>query len=223
MPKRYKLSAQPRTIIGKQVKQLRRQGSLPATIYGHKVESVAVTISTLDFANTFKVAGETGLIDVQINGEEVTRPVLIHDTLVDPASAAVLHVDFYQVNLKEKLIASVPLEFVGESPSVKNKEGILLELLQEVEVESLPTDIPSSIEVDISSLLEVGQSILVSDLSLPAGVEMKSDPEEMVCKIDTAQMAEEEEPEPTTEEATEEGAEAGDEETAESEDASGND
>jgi large subunit ribosomal protein L25 len=192
MAKRYNLSADPRTVIGKQVKQLRRQQMLPANVYGHKVDATAVTISLPDFKAVFKQAGETGLIDLQVNGEAQTRPVLIHDTLVDPMSDALLHVDFYQVNLKEKLVATVPLEFVGESPIVKASEGILLELLQEVEVESLPTDIPSVIEVDISGLTEVDQGIKVGDLSLPTGVTMQTDVEELVCKIDTAQMSEEE-------------------------------
>lgn len=219
MSKRYNLSAEPRTTVGKQVKQLRRQGVLPANIYGHKVDSVAVSVSATDFSATLRQAGETGLIDLQIAGEKASRPVLIHDTLVDPVTSALLHVDFYQVNLKEKLVAAVPLEFVGESPIVKNKEGILLELLHEVEVESLPTDIPSQIEVDISGLTEVDQGILVGDLPLPAGVEMKTDAEEMVCKIDTAQMSEEEIEEESTPESAEEGTT---ENPSESEDTSGN-
>jgi large subunit ribosomal protein L25 len=191
MAKRYNLSAEPRTIIGKQVKQLRRKQILPANVYGHKVEATAISLALLDFKSVFKQAGETGLIDLQVHGEPQTRPVLINDTLVDPVTGALLHIDFYQVNLKEKLTATVPLEFEGESPIVKAKEGILLELLQEVEVESLPTNIPSSIVVDISNLTEVDQGIKVGDLPLPAGVEMQTDAEELVCKIETAQMAEE--------------------------------
>ena len=190
MAKRYNLSADSRTIIGKQVKRLRRDGKLPANIYGHNVEPTAASVDAKEFANVLKQAGETGLIDLKI-GDEKTRPVLVHDMLVDPVRGGTLHIDFYQVNLKEKLTATVPLEYVGESPKVKNSEGILLELLQEVEVESLPTDIPSSIEVDISGLTEVDQGIHVRDLPLPAGVEMQTDGDELVCKIDTAQMTEE--------------------------------
>jgi large subunit ribosomal protein L25 len=218
MAKRYNLSADSRTVIGKQVKQLRREGKLPANVYGHNVEATAVTVDAKEFASVLKQAGETGLIDLKV-GDEKTRPVLVHDMLVDPVKGATLHVDFYQVNLKEKLTATVPLEFVGESSIVKNNEGILLELLQEVEVESLPTDIPSSIEVDISGLVEVGQGIHVSDLPLPAGVEMQTDGEELVCKIDTPQMAEEEVEEISTEESIEEGTT---ENPDESEDTSGN-
>lgn len=217
MAKRYNLSADSRTVVGKQVKSLRRDGKLPANVYGHNVKATAVTVDAKEFAGVLKQAGETGLIDLKI-GEEKTRPVLIHDMLVDPVKGATLHVDFYQVNLKEKLTATVPLEYVGESPIVKTGEGILLELLQEVEVESLPTDIPSSIEVDISGLTEVDQGIRVSDLPLPEGVEMQTDGEELVCKIDTAQMAEEEEVE-AAEEVAEESAEQAEES---SEEATGN-
>lgn len=217
MAKRYNLSADSRTVVGKQVKSLRRDGKLPANVYGHNVKATAVTVDAKEFAGVLKQAGETGLIDLKI-GEEKTRPVLIHDMLVDPVKGATLHVDFYQVNLKEKLTATVPLEYVGESPIVKTGEGILLELLQEVEVESLPTDIPSSIEVDISGLTEVDQGIRVSDLPLPEGVEMQTDGEELVCKIDTAQMAEDEEVE-AAEEVAEESAEQAEES---SEEATGN-
>jgi large subunit ribosomal protein L25 len=205
MAKRFNLNAENRMITGKKVKQLRRNGLVPATVYGRDVDAASVAVAAADFAATHRQAGETGLIDLQIEGEKASRPVLIHDMLVDPVTSHLLHVDFYQVNLKEKLTAAVPLEFVGESPMVKTNDGILLELLHEVEVESLPTDIPSSIEVDISILTEMDQGILVGDLPLPAGVEMKTDPEEMVCKIDAAQMSEEEVEEQSTPESAEEG------------------
>jgi large subunit ribosomal protein L25 len=187
---RFSISAEPRTILGKKVKQLRRNGLIPANIYGHNVDSTPVSVAVAEFLRVYKQAGETGLIDLSI-GKEITRPVLVHAMLEDPASGALLHVDFYQVNLKEKLITAVPIEFVGESPIVKTKGGILLELLQEVEVECLPTEIPHSFAVDISGLTEVDQGIHVKDLPLPAGVEMQTDGDELVCKIDTAQMSEE--------------------------------
>jgi large subunit ribosomal protein L25 len=190
MQKRYAITATSRTVLGKKVKQLRRDGLVPANIYGRNVEPLAITLSELDFSKVYKQAGETGLIDISIASEGQSRPVLVHSLLRDPVYGQILHIDLYQVNLKEKLVAAVPLEFVGESPVVKNKEGILLELLQEVEVESLPTDIPSSIEVDISLLVEVDQGVHVGDLVLPAGVEMQTDAEELVCKIEPAQMSE---------------------------------
>ena len=216
MAKRHSLAVEARTLFGNKVKQLRRDGFIPANIYGHNVESTAVSVDGREFMSTFRMAGETGLVDLKISSESAARPVLIHSMLKDPVTGAILHVDFYQVNLKEKLTAAVPLHFTGESPLVKTKEGILLELMQEVEVESLPTDIPSSIEVDTSSIVELDGGIFVRDLPLPTGVEMQTDGDEMVCKVAPAQM--EEEPEEVAE------AQAGEaeEESATNEEASGN-
>ena len=216
MAKRHSLAVEARTVFGNKVKQLRRDGFIPANIYGHNVESTAVSVDGREFLSTFKLAGETGLVDIKISNEGAVRPVLIHSMLKDPVTGAILHVDFYQVNLKEKLTAAVPLHFTGESPLVKTKEGILLELMQEVEIESLPTDIPSSIEVDTASIVELDGGIFVRDLPLPAGVEMQTDGDEMVCKVAAAQMEEE------SEEVVEDQAEGAEEESAANEEASGN-
>ena len=213
MAKRLALSVEARTLFGNKVKQLRRQGSVPANIYGHKVEPTAVSVNLRDFQAAFKQVGETGLVDLRVDTEKAPRPVLIHSMLKDPVTDNILHVDFYQVNLKEKLTATVPLHFVGESPLVKSREGILLEMIQEVEVESLPTDIPSSIEVDTSTITELDGGIFVRELPVPENVEIKTDLDEMVCKVGSAQMAEEVEEEV---EEVEEGAEE------EVEEASGN-
>ncbi len=218
MAKRQALAVESRTVFGNKVKQLRRDGFIPANIYGNNVEPTAVSVDGRTFLSTFKVVGETGLVDLKVSSESAARPVLIHSMLKDPVTAAILHVDFYQVNLKQKLTTAVPLNFTGESPLVKSNQGILLELLQEVEVESLPTDIPSSIEVDTTSIVELDEGIFVRDLPLPNGVEMKTDSDEMVCKVGTSQM--EEEPEEAAE--TVEGQVDEAEESAVREDASGN-
>lgn len=214
MAKRHTLAVEARTQFGNKVKQLRREGLIPANIYGHNVEPTAVSVDGRTFMATFKAVGETGLVDISISNENAPRPVLIYSTLKDPVTGGILHVDFYQVNLKEKLTATVPLHFTGESPLVKTKEGMLLEMLQEVEVESLPTDIPSSIEVDTSTIEELDGGIFVRDLPLPAGVEMKTDADEMVCKVGSAQMSEEPEAEEDEAAASVEGSAAGDEEAS---------
>ncbi len=188
--KRHALTVEPRTVLGKQVKQLRRQGIIPANVYGHNVDSVAISIEGREFMSTLKAAGETGLIDLKVSSESKARPVLITSMLRHPVTDAVLHADFYQVNLKEKLTANVPLEFVGEPALVKTHEAMVQELLQEVEVECLPTDIPSSIEVDTTILTEINQGILVSQLTVPEGVEIKTDPEEMIVKLASAHIEE---------------------------------
>lgn len=191
MAKRYSLAVEARSLFGNKVKQLRREGLIPANIYGHNIESTAISVEAREFASIFKQAGETGLVDLKLSAEGKSRPALIHSMLQDPVTGAILHVDFYQVNLKEKLTAMVPLHFVGESPLVKSKEGMLLEMLQEVEVESLPTNIPSSFEVDTTVIEEIDGGIFVRDLVMPEGVEVKTDGDEMICKVGSAQMAEE--------------------------------
>lgn len=216
--KRHTLSVEPRTILGKQVKQLRLKGIIPGNIYGHKVDSTPVSIDERLFSQVYKQAGETGLINISIDAESKPRPVLVHSMLRHPVTDNILHVDFYQVNLKEKLVASVPLEFVGESPLVKSNEALLLETLQEIEVECLPTDIPSSIQVDVSNLTEVNQGITVAELPIPEGVDVKTEGEEMVCKLASPRIQETEEElaeEAEAAEAAEEAAEASAEEATE--------
>lgn len=215
MAKRLSLAVDSRTQFGNKVKQLRRDGLIPANIYGHKIEPTPISVEYRAFTQVFKQAGETSLINLKVSSEDKARPALVHSITEDPVTGVVLHIDFYQVNLKEKLTATVPLHFVGESPLVKSKEGILLEMLQEVEVESLPTDIPSSFNVDISAITELDGGIFVRDLELPGGVEMKTDGDEMICKVGAAQMAEEPEVTEVTEEAEEAAVEAAEEESGE--------
>lgn len=179
--KRSKLVVEKRKITGKQVKKLRREGILPANIYGKDVKSLSVQVSLKDFEKAFKEVGETGLLDLEINDQ--TRPVLIHNVQVDPLSNLPLHADFYQVNLKEKVKTMVPIVVVGEPKAVTDKIGLLLQPLSEIEVEALPEDLPENIEVDVEGLAAVDQQLTVADLKLPKGVEVLTDPAQIVVKI----------------------------------------
>ena len=202
------LVAQKRTIVGKKSKQLRRKGIVPANIYGPQVQSLAVQVQEGDFKKVFAKAGGTGIVDLHLEGENI-RPVLIKDVQRDPVLPSPVHVDFYQVNLKEKITTAVPLTFVGESEIVKHGEGIFLSLIDEIEVECLPEDIPSEIAVDISSLQAVDESRFVKDLNIPANVTVKTPAEELVCKIEKPRMEEVvEEVKPAEEAAAAEGEEA---------------
>jgi large subunit ribosomal protein L25 len=177
------LQANTRTIFGKQVKSLRRQGLLPVTIYGKKIKSESLQVDAKDFAKTFKKVKETGLVDLKI-GEKEGRPVLIHNLQKDPVSGLVLHADFYQVDLKEKVKTMVPVVATGDSRAVIDNKGVLLHILSEVEVEALPTDLPEKIEVDVSSLVDVDQTIFVKDLVLDkVKIEILTNQEEVVFKI----------------------------------------
>jgi len=191
---RTSVKVEARKILGKKVKQLRKEGLVPANIFGKDIKSIAVSVDLKEFQKVFKEAGETALIDVKLGSE--VYPSLIHNLQRDPKRDLVIHVDFHKVNLKEKITAYVPVILEGESPVAKSGEGLLLQTLNEVEVECLPTDIPAHIAVDAEKLTEVGQSVHVKDLNVDKGkVEITNDPEEVVITVQTAEMKEEE-PEP---------------------------
>ncbi|HKC14806.1 MAG TPA: 50S ribosomal protein L25 [Patescibacteria group bacterium] len=179
--KKVTLSVEKRKILGKKVKKLRKEGLLPANVYGKDVKSEAVQLPEKEFINTFKEVGETGLVELQVDGQ--VRPVLIHNVQYDSVTNAPIHADFYQVNLKEKVKTMVPLVFVGDPAAVINKVGILLEQLSELEVEALPTDLPENIEVNVEKLANVDEQITVADIKAPEGVTVLSDPGQVVAKI----------------------------------------
>ncbi len=179
--KKYNLTAQKRTVVGRKVKALRKSGELPATVYGKKVNSATVSVSKDAFVSIYKEAGETGLIQLSIDGD--VRPVLVNTVQVDPVTSALLHVEFHQVDLKEKVHAKIPVEFIGESPAVAQKLGVLLTVLDEIEVEALPTELPEKFTVDVSSLAEVDQELIVEKISAPAGVTVLTEGGLVVVKV----------------------------------------
>ncbi len=159
------LKAQERTVLGKKVKQLRKQGIVPAHVFGNTKEVEHVQVDVKDFMAVLHQAGETGLINLRI-GEEKVRPVLIRETDFDPRKGELTHVGFYQVNLKEKVQVPVPIVLIGEEPeSVKMGEHIVLQNLSEVQVEALPGDLIENIEVNIEVLKNVDDAITVDQLN----------------------------------------------------------
>ena len=180
--KTHKLQATKRTLIGKKVKKLRNEGNLPATVYGKDFKSQSVQVNLKEFQEVYKQAGETGIVELGLDKE--TLPILIHNIHYHPMTAQPLHADFYKVNLKEKVSASIPLEVVNEAPAVANKIGVLLNILSEVAVEALPTDLPEKIEVDVSGLSEINSVVKVSDLKVSDKVTIKTDANLEVVKID---------------------------------------
>lgn len=209
--KRVELKAEARTISGKQVKKLRREGITPANIYGKSFESVSIQLPIKDFEAIYSKVHETGLVDLTVGKE--TYPVLIHNVQRNPISHDAIHVDFYKVNLKEKVKTSIPVIAVGEAEAEKQKVGALMQSLNEVEVEALPTELPENIEVSIEHLKEIDDHILVSDLKVPSGVEILTAPETTVFRITELISQEAEELEAEEEAAAAEAAEeaAGDE------------
>lgn len=171
--KQHTLKGKKRDILGRKVKQLRKAGEVPATVYGKKISSNSVTVAAIDFKKVYKEAGETGLIELVVDSS--IHPVLIHNVQQDPVDGTLLHVEFYQVDLKEKVKTKVPLVIIGDSPAVAERKGVVLSLLSEIEVEALPTDLPEKIEVDISILTDVDQEVKVSDLRVISGVTILTD------------------------------------------------
>ena len=188
------LKAKVRKQVGRKVKLLRKEGFLPANIYGKKIKSESIQFSSSEFKNVYKKVGETGLIYIELErGKEKKeeRPVLVANIQKDPVSDALLHIDFHQVDLKEKVEAKVPVGLTGESPAEKQSIGTVVQYLNEIEVEALPADLPDKFEIDISKLSEVDQMVHVKDLLFDKSkIEVKTDLEEILVKVEPPQKEE---------------------------------
>lgn len=178
--KRFNLTAETRKITGKQVKKLRREGILPANVYGKDIKSQSLQLPLVDFQKVFSEAGETGVVDLKIGSD--TIPVLIHNLHTDYRNTP-LHADFFKVNLKEKVSAMVPVEISGEPIAVTDNIGLLEKITNEVEVEALPTDLPENVPVNVEHLALVGDQITVGDLKAPEQITILSDPNLVIIKI----------------------------------------
>lgn len=177
------LSVSQRDQIGKKVKKVRDEGFVPGVVYGQKTKTLNISVPEKEFNKVYSSAGESSVIDLKIEGQEKTLPVLIYHTQRDPLSGQFLHVDFYKVDMKKEITAEVPLEFVGQSMAVKNEGGVLITSLKSVEVKSLPADMPQKIVVDIGSLATFDDVIYIKDLSVAENVEVIADPETAVALV----------------------------------------
>ena len=187
------LNAESRVIKGRKVKKLRKEGIVPANIFGKKVKSKAISIKLDDFKKVYQEVGETGLINLEIKdkGQKEDRAVLISNVQMDPVSDIPVHVDFHQVDLKEKVTADVPVELTGVSPAEKQSIGTVVLYIDEIEVEALPGDLPEKFVIDISKLEAVDQAIYVKDLDIDKSkVEIKMDLEEIITKVEPPQKEE---------------------------------
>jgi large subunit ribosomal protein L25 len=199
------LKAEPRQVVKKGIKDLRRQGLVPAVMYGKSVESIPLQIEERALNKVLFVAGTHQLISLRI-GDQKPRMTLARDIQRDVIKRNYLHVDFYAVKMDQKVTAQVPLVVEGVSPAVRDLGGILTQGLDQLEVECLPSDLLSSIMVNVESLTELNSAISVSDLSLPDTITLLSDPESMIIRIEPPRKVVEEEVE-AEEEVLEEGVE----------------
>jgi large subunit ribosomal protein L25 len=196
--KKIELKAQERAVTGHKVKHLRGQGIMPAVLYGKKQDSVTLQVPLKDFEQTLKQAGESTLVYLSV-GEQV-HPTIINDVARHPLTGNPIHADFYKVRLDEKIKASVPVVFVGESPAVKDLAGIFIRNVNELEVEALPADLPHQIEVDISKLAKFGDQITLKDVKVVNAVLVGGE-DEIIATIQEPKSEEELEAElaePTT-------------------------
>ena len=179
---KLELEATKREVTGKKVRFIRREGKTPASVYGRGVESTAIQAETKKLEQVLLKAGGTDLISLSVAGAKPVK-VLVREVQKEPLSDHLLHVDFYQVDLTQKIKADVPVHLIGEAPALKLNNVSLLHLLDELEVEALPDHIPHSFEVDISVLQEIDQAIHVKDIQIGAGVTLLSDPEQVIAKV----------------------------------------
>jgi len=177
------LVAARRDILGKKVRFLRRQGLIPANLYGHNVESTALQIEASQLKHTLTKAGKSSLIALKVNGTKGPKMVIVRHLQREPLSGEILHVDLYQVKMEEKIKLEIPLLFVGEAPAIKERGGILVQNMSSLEVECLPADMPHNIEVDLSVLSDIDQAVHVKDLRADEGVTILTNPDQAIVQI----------------------------------------
>jgi large subunit ribosomal protein L25 len=189
--KRLELEVSKRDITGKKVRFLRRQGIVPANIYGHGIDSTAINVDAKSLKHLLAHAGMTDLISLKMDDSKNPLRVLVREVQKNPITDDLLHVDFYQVRMDEKIKADVPIVFVGEAPVLKKvKNSSVLHLIDSLHIEALPDDLPHSLEVDLSSLEELDSAIHVKDIHLGDGITLLSDPEQMAVKVIEARKEE---------------------------------
>lgn len=185
------LKAEARTIQGKQLSKLRKEGRLPAVVYGPKHEATLLTLNKAAFEKVFKEAGESTIIVLEGVGEDAE--VLVHDVAFNPIKGGVMHVDFYAIEKGKELTVDVPFEFVGEAPAVK-LGGSLTKVLHEVEVTCRPNKLPQHIVVDVSTLVDFDSQIKIKDLVVGEGVTIGGNPEDVIALVSHVEEETEEAP-----------------------------
>lgn len=182
-----------RFVLGKKVKRLRLDGLLPANIYGPGIPSLAVQLPSRDAREMLIAHGTNTLIQLQVDDEQESRPVMVRAAPRDPVSGVLQHLDFHQVDLTQSTRATVPIVITGEAPAVNTLAGILLQGADRIQVEALPSDVPTQIEISVDGLDELDQQITVADISVPEGVTLLSDPSVMLARVSRPRLVVEDE------------------------------
>lgn len=177
------LEARRREETGKRLASARKEGWVPAVVYGHGIESRNIYLPEMAFGKVLKAAGESTLVALTIDGDQPVNTLIV-ETQADPISGKLLHADLFQVRMDEEIETAVPLEFVGDSAAVREAGGILLKALDEIEVRCLPANLPHVIEIDISLLKTFDDQIRIADLKLPKGVEVVGETDTMIAAVE---------------------------------------
>lgn len=181
-----------REVLGKKVRFLRRQGITPVHLFGRGIESESLQCETDKLLRVLAEAGRTKLISLKLGDESGLRNVVLREVQTEPLTGELLHVDLYEVRMAEIVKVEVPVLLVGEAPALKSKENTLVHELNALNVECLPADIPSDIELDISALTESGQALRVKDIPLDEKITVLNEPELVVVRISTKHVEREE-------------------------------
>lgn len=189
---KFEINAEKRTVTGKKVSVLRREGKLPGVIYGHKVDQVAILMDLKEATKVLNKVTSSTIISINLEGKQLSA--LVRERQKNYMKNLFIHVDFQAVSLTEKIRTHVNVEFSGIAPAVKDFNGVVVEGLSSVEVEALPTDLPERFVIDISVLKNIGDAIYVKDIQIPQGVEIHTPTEEMVVLITPPAGEEVEEP-----------------------------
>lgn len=176
------LQAEKRDVFGKKLAVFRKNGKLPAILYGPKEETLAIFVSFKDFKKVWREGGESTVVQLKLGSSK--KDVLIQDVALNPKNDEPIHVDFYAVQMDKPIQAAIPLEFVGISPAVKELGGALVKVMHEVEIEALPKNLPHGLTADISKLINFEDKISAKDIVLPIGVELKTNPEEIIAIVE---------------------------------------
>jgi len=182
-----------RTLFGRKIKKLRKEGIIPANIFGKKTKSLAVQLPFNNFLKLFEKAGETSIVYLELDKQKEQKPCLITNVQINPVTHKPIHVDFRQVDLTEKVTANIPLELIGKSPAVDAENASVVSQFQEIEVEALPANLPERFVLDIDKLQKVGDNLTVANLDYDKSkVEVKLSVDTILV---SAQAQQEEEPE----------------------------
>jgi len=190
---RPKLSVRPRSVRGKEVAKLRRQGTLPGVVYGAGQESMSIAMDAREFEVLHRQAGRNAVVDIELDGNK-PQPVLLHGIQEHPVTRKPIHIDFLAVNMEEERTIDVAILIVGESEAVDKQGGVLLHLRDAVLVRAKPDDIPSGVELDITPLVDFELTLHASDLQMPPGVTLVTEASEAVARVQAPRLEEIEEP-----------------------------